>query len=416
MKQKKRWSFLSSSIAFTIFLFGCYQTKQNKEELRTGFWRMEMELSEGKILPFEFELNKNNQSWSMIIFNGEEEIEVDEVSWKNDTLAVQLPIFESEFVLVPENREKLKGYWWNYYKGEDYKIKVQAEYGKGTRFFGLSENYDKNFGGKYEVVFSPKTNDQYKSIGIFEQKGNKVSGTFATETGDYRHLSGNVSNNKLMLSTFDGSHAFLFEAEKNDSGLKGMFYSGIHWEEPWVAVKNENAKLKNPDSLTYLNSGYDRFFFRFPNTNGDTITLDDKKYKGKPLIVQIMGSWCPNCLDETKYLTSLYNNYNSKGLEIIAIAFERTTSEEKALTNLQKLKAKTGASYEFLLGGATRKEKAEEKLPMLNHIMSYPTAIFIDQSGKIRRIHTGFYGPSTGRYYDEFTRKTETLVKEMLKD
>ena len=103
-----------------------------------------------------------------------------------------------------------------------------------------------------------------------------------------------------------------------------------------------------------------------------------------------MGTWCPNCLDETTYLSSLYNSFKDDGLEIIALAFERTKTKEKALENIKKLKEKTSAGYEFLLGGATRKDKAAEMLPMLNHIMSYPTAIFIDKNGEIRRIHTGF--------------------------
>ena len=127
-----------------------------------------------------------------------------------------------------------------------------------------------------------------------------------------------------------------------------------------------------------------------------------------------MGSWCPNCLDETRYLKELYEQYNPQGLEIIAIAFERTKNKEKALNNIARLKERTGAQYEFLLGGATRDDKAAEKLPMLNHIMSYPTAIFIDKMGKIRRIHTGFYGPSTGVYYEDFTKETEDLVENLL--
>jgi len=129
-----------------------------------------------------------------------------------------------------------------------------------------------------------------------------------------------------------------------------------------------------------------------------------------------MGSWCPNCLDETRYLSTLYDKYNSQGLEVIALAFERTKTEEKAFENLSKLKHKTGAKYTFLLGGATRADKAAEKLPMLNHIMSYPTAIFIDKNKKVRRIHTGFYGPSTGDFYNDFVKETETLVQELLSE
>ena len=302
----------------------------------------------------------------------------------------------------------------NYYKGDDYKIPVTARFGEGTLFSNLNPEYSENFEGKYAVVFSPKTGTSNNAIGLFEQEGNVVTGTFATETGDYRYLAGNVSGDKLFLSTFDGSHAFLFEAEQTDSGLVGTFYSGTHWKENWIAQKNDSAQLRNPNSLTFIKEGYDGLSFSFPNENGDSISLNNKLFEDKAVIVQIMGSWCPNCLDETKYLSILYDKYNEKGLEVVALAFERTKTQEKAMHNLTRLKNRTGARYTFLLGGATRNDKAAEKLPMLNHIMSYPTAIFLDKEKTVRRIHTGFYGPTTGKFYDDFILETEALVEAML--
>ena len=127
-----------------------------------------------------------------------------------------------------------------------------------------------------------------------------------------------------------------------------------------------------------------------------------------------MGSWCPNCLDETRYLTELHEKYKKSGLQIVALAFERTRSEAQALKNLEALKARTTATYPFLLAAWNRKTKAAEILPMLNHVMSFPTAIFIDKKGKVRKIHTGFYGPGTGEYYKKFTTETEAFVKQLL--
>ena len=416
-----KWNFLSSiSIGLALFTSACSNSSKPevpaKSALKEGMWRMEMTLVENKVLPFEFELIENNGALSMIIFNASEDIKVDEIEQRNDSLFIQLPIFESVFDLKIKSDSILSGEWVNYYQNSDYKIPVIASYGSESRFFPLTVDSYKNFEGKYEVAFSPNTDEQSKAIGLFEQDGNDVTGTFATETGDYRHLAGNASGNKMMLSTFDGSHAFLFEAEQTDSGLVGVFYSGTHWEESWVARKNDSVKLRNPNELTFLKEGYKGLEFLFPNANGDSISLNDKKFENKAVIVQIMGSWCPNCLDETRYLSTLYDKYNSQGLEVIALAFERTKTEEKAFENLSKLKHKTGAKYTFLLGGATRADKAAEKLPMLNHIMSYPTAIFIDKNKKVRRIHTGFYGPSTGDFYNDFVKETETLVQELLSE
>ena len=409
----------SSSISIALLLAACQSPNpmnevNNPSSVKTGMWKMEMELAEGKLLPFEFDLIKESRNLKMHIFNAEEVIEVDEIEQRNDSLFIQLPVFESVFELSIKNDSTMTGSWVNYYKSEDYKIPVVAKFGKGTRFSNLDHNVEETFAGKYEVVFSPETEAPSNAIGLFEQEGNAITGTFATETGDYRHLAGNASGSNLLLSTFDGSHAFLFDAEQTDSGLVGTFYSGTHWKESWVAHKNDSAVLRNPNDLTFLKEGYNGLSFSFPNANGDSISIDDERFNNKPVIVQIMGSWCPNCLDETKYLSTLYDKYNLSGLEVIALAFERTRTSEKAFKNLARLQEKTGANYTFLLGGATREEKAAEKLPMLNHIMSYPTAIFIDKNKKVRRIHTGFYGPSTGKFYEDFVKETEALIVELV--
>ena len=414
-----KWNF-SNSIALTLILAACNspvaEESSSETVLKEGIWKMQMTLVDDKTLPFQFDLKEENGSFKMQIFNAEEVIEVTEIEQKNNSLFVQLPIFESVFNLKIESDSTLSGVWINYYQSADYSIPVAAKWGKSSRFSNIESSFSEDFGGKYKVTFSPNSEDQSNAIGLFEQEGNSVTGTFATETGDYRHLAGNVSGKNLLLSTFDGSHAFLFEAEQTDSGLVGVFYSGTHWKERWVAQKNDSVELRNPNELTFIKEGYAGLEFSFPNANGDSVSLADKQFENKAVIVQIMGSWCPNCLDETKYLSALYDKYNKEGLEVIALAFERTRTEEKAFENLAKLKDKTGANYTFLLGGATREDKAAEKLPMLNHIMSYPTAIFIDKTKKVRRIHTGFYGPSTGKFYTDFVAETEGLVKEMLSE
>lgn len=415
--QIKNWIYLNSFLCLLI-LSGCDSNpkKETKMLPETGDWRMEMSLGEGLILPFQFSLKENAGEWEMTIFNAKEEIVVDEITWRDDTMVAQLPVFESEFILKVIDFKSLSGVWINHYKGDDYRIESRASHGKQARFLEKSDAPSINLAGKYAVLFSPESESPGPAIGLFEQEGSNIIGTFATERGDYRHLEGNVFGNTLFLSTFDGSHAFLFKAEQTDSGLVGQFFSGVHWEEDWVAVKNDSVSLRNADSLTFIKEGYEGIDFSFPNEKGKQVSLKDERYQNKAVIVQIMGSWCPNCLDETNYFSELYSQYNEQGLEIIALAFERTKTAEQAIKNLARIKKKTNASYEFLLAGSTRADKAAEKLPMLNHVMSYPTSIFIDKDGKVRRIHTGFYGPSTGNYYIEFTEKTEKLVEEMLSE
>ena len=51
---------------------------------------------------------------------------------------------------------------------------------------------------------------------------------------------------------------------------------------------------------------------------------------------------------------------------------------------------------------------------MLNHVLSYPTTIFIDKKGVVRKIHTGFNGPATGEKYTEFKTEFEGFVGELI--
>ena len=220
----------------------------------------------------------------------------------------------------------------------------------------------------------------------------------------------------MQLSTFDGSHAFLFTATVTDSTLNGTFYSGNHWKEPFTAKRNDNFTLADANTLTYLKEGYATLAFTFPDENGNLISLTDDRFKNKVVVVQIMGTWCPNCLDESNYYAQYYNNNKDKAIEFVALAFEYAKTEETAFKNIKRLKDRVGISYPILLAqtGTTSKSKANEKLPMLNHVLSYPTSIFIDKTGKVRKIHTGFNGPATGEKFTEFKTEFTAFVDGLL--
>ena len=296
-------------------------------------------------------------------------------------------------------------------------VPFQAQFGVDTRFDVGSTEVRANVSGIWETVFSPNNeDDRYIAKGIFDQEGNRVTGTFRTTTGDYRYLEGVLEGNTMKLSTFDGAHAFLFTAEVTDSTMNGKFYSGNHWEEPFTAQRNETYELPDANDLTFLKEGYDSFAFNFPNSEGEMVSLNDAQFQNKVVIVQIMGTWCPNCLDESRFYSEFYDNNAEKDIEFVALAFEYAKSEEKAFNSVKRLKNDVGIQYPILLAqyGTSSKTKAQEKLPMLNHVLSYPTSIFIDKEGKVRKIHTGFNGPATGEKYIEFKSEFTAFVDQLL--
>ena len=391
--------------------FSKAQTKQ-KMKLKEGIWRAVLNLKDNVELPFNFEVDKSGK---LLIINAEEKIATDEIEFLDfNKIRISLPVFSTYIEAILIN-ETLQGYWINPEK-KDYKIPFFAQAGRNERFAVAESTPLSNISGNWEVSFSPGTDAEYKAIGIFKQKSHKVTGTFLTETGDYRYLEGQIEEGSLKLSCFDGAHAFLFTANvSNDKISDGVFYSGKHWSEPWTAVKNEKFILSDPDTLTYITKGYNKFDFRFPDENGDTISLSDEKFRNKAIIVQIMGSWCPNCMDESVYLSEVYKKYKSKGLEIIAIDYEIRNDIEVFKRNIARMKKDLGIDYKIVFGGPSKKSEAAKTLPMLNHIMSYPTTVFIDNKGKIRKIQTGFNGPGTGKIYEDYKKSTEKLIEKILK-
>ncbi len=387
---------------------------QNISTPEAGAWLFSMDLGAGDILEFEFEFTDAHHG---VILNADERITVDEIMYKGDSIFMMLPVFDSEFKGKVNSNSSIEGYWYNYAKSKDYKIAFKAERTDKKRYACKPDKFPLNNGDNWEVHFSPNNpEDAYDAIGLFRSVGDAVHGTFLTETGDYRYLAGSFCRDTLILSCFDGSHAFLFKAHfsAEDKIDQGYFKSGTHWSEPWVANINPGFELRNPFSLTYIKDGYDGIKFSFPNIENEMVEYPSDRFEDKVTIIEIMGSWCPNCLDETKLLTEISQKKSKKDLEIVALCFEKSDVHSIAMGNVKRLRDHLNADYTFLYAGVASKSEANKQLPMLNHIMSFPTTIFIDKKGKVRKIHTGFYGPGTGEKYKETVEEFNKIVDELI--
>lgn len=393
----------------------CKPEKETSATLKTGIWRATIEI-QGQQLPFNFDLVTDNQGgYDIYVINADERLLLDEISIANDSVNIGLHIFDANIKAAIKG-DTLRG---KFIKNneKDYNIPFQAVYGQAYRFEKAKNNSEiPDFNGKYSVTFISE-DDTTKAIGIFQQVRDSVTGTFLTETGDYRYLQGNVSNGIMQLSTFDGNHAFIFKAYKQADGkVRGEFYSGKSHKEFWEGEKNENAALVHPESLTYLKKGYNKIEFSFPDVNGKKVSLNDARYKNKVVILQLFGTWCPNCMDETKFLAPWYKDNHNRGVEIIGLAYERKPDFEYASSRVKKMIDKLNVTYDFVIAGTNDKAAASETLPQLNRVMAFPTTIFIGKDGKVKKIHTGFSGPGTGIYYDQFVQQFNETVNELLSE
>ncbi len=383
-------------------------------ELKTGVYRGVIQL-QGQELPFTFEVGNEGGKYVAYLKNASEKLKLDEITIENDSVKMVLHIFDAE-LRAKVNANSLDGF---YYKNYDksFKLPFNATFGEDFRFEKVKDVAGVDFNGKYAVTFISDQKDTTVSVGVFTQKGNYAEGTFLTPLGDYRYLEGNVIQDKLYLSTFDGNHAFLFIAAKDADGkLTGDYWSGKSAHEVWTGMKDDNAKMPDAESLTFLKKGFDKIDFKFKDVNGKEVSPSDDKFKNKVLILQIFGTWCPNCMDETKFLSEWYRQNNTRGVEILGLAYERKDDFEYASGRVKKMKDKLNVPYDFVIAGTNDKKKAAETLPMLNQVLAFPTTIFIGRDGKVKTIRTGFEGPGTGIYYDQFKQRFNELVNELLNE
>ena len=432
----KRYIFIFLS---TYLLTGCFTIENRYTGIPPGTWRGTLDVNPivggppvadledqqfnyddtpPNYLPFTFDIvYENDTDFYVELINGEERIPVKDVSFgrkrstNKDTFLIEFPVYDAYIEGIYSERV-MQGHWVVNYK-KNYAVPFVAKYGKNYRFTQLKEEPVMDISGKWTVQFED-SGGTYPGVGVFKQEGNHLTGTFLTETGDYRYLEGTIQKNKLFLSVFDGSHAFLFEAKiLEDQTMIGSFKSGKHYQATWTGKKEDNAKLADPNSLTFLKEGYDQLEFAFPNAAGEIIKLGDERYKNKVKLVQIFGTWCPNCRDETRFLVDYLKKNPSKDLEVIGLAFEKYKDAGKSNAAIKRYQQRMNIPYELLLAGDADKKEAAKALPMLNHILAYPTLIFIDKNNKVRKIHTGFSGPATADY-ELFGEEFDATITELL--
>ncbi|GAA5039906.1 hypothetical protein GCM10011506_39740 [Marivirga lumbricoides] len=395
-----------------LLTFSC--NIDNKELVLDGLYIGEIAM-QGKSTPFKMQIDEQEDGQIIAtIINGEEQIVLNEIERNGDSLHIPLHVFDISLDLEIQN-SAISGTYTKHYE-DDYVLPITLHKGDEKFLLVNTDVKPANFAGKWDVTFiEPEAQDTTKAVGIFKQNENQVSGTFLTPLGDYRYLTGVADDKVMKLSTFDGNHAFLFEATLQDDGtLKGDFYSGKEWYESWSALRDENIELPSPDSLTYLKKGYDRIQFSFPDLEGEKVSLTDEKYQGKVVIVQIFGTWCPNCMDETKFLAEWYKANKDRGAEIIGLAYEQKDDFEYAKRRVEKMINKWDVDYDFLIAGTSDKEEASKTLPMLNQVISFPTMIILNKEGELVNIHTGFSGPGTGKYYEEFKANFNQKMDSLL--
>ena len=381
--------------------------------LSEGVHRGRLLANDSTDIAFNFDWQLSGQDTQMVIFNADERIVLQEIERKGDSLTLQMPVFLSYFKMV-NTAEGMKGYWYNPDKSPTYKVAAVFERGKTERF-PHKEMTGIQLPTKWRVLLYAGTEDETEAVGEFFQEGLEVRGSILTETGDYRYLEGVLNGTELQMSTFDGAHAYAFTARLTDGGeLDGHYYSGKHFHTRWTAQPSDSVRLGDPLELTRLLSEDGRFDFQFRNQDGALFDSQrDQWMQDKVTIVQIMGSWCPNCMDEIRYMTGLRDELAHEDLRLVGITFERRGEWKKDRLAVERMIQDLGIDYPLLYGGGSR--HIRDSLPQIAPFRSFPTSIFIDREGRVRRVHAGFSGPGTSAYA-AYAEETRSFVSDLLSE
>ena len=131
-----------------------------------------------------------------------------------------------------------------------------------------------------------------------------------------------------------------------------------------------------------------------------------------------MGSWCPNCMDETAFFSEYYTANKTCGVEVLGLAYEYSQNFAKAKQGLLKFKNRFNVQYPLLFTGVSISDdkRTEKTLPQVTPIKVFPSSIILDKKGVVRKLDNGFYGPGTGIHYEQYKKEFNETINKLLNE
>ncbi len=383
-------------------------------------------------LPADLSVNASSQSYRGYWVNGSERIEIPSIvvsgQWPSQsaTIRCDIPHYQSEIQATWEPRQqKWLGNFRKRLAGDQKYNELEFHAAPIESFSDLypvsAAHADPvDISGNWQVAFSSAKSP---AVGKFTVAGNRITGTFLTDTGDYRFLSGYWWENEWIFGCFDGAHAFLFRARLQPDGrVAGDFWSGHRWHETWSATSDENAALPDPFQQSHWNPQVKLDDLKFADLMGTPRKLSENEFAGEVRLVQLFGSWCPNCHDAAHFLGELYREQNAglaadqtRRLSIVGLAFELSGNKAEDVAAVQKYLERHQIQYPILMAGHSDKELATRELGGLDQIKAFPTTLFFDQYGKCRAVYSGFSGTATGAAYERLQQAFRAKIEEIAK-
>jgi thiol-disulfide isomerase/thioredoxin len=371
-----------------------------------GLWDATVLVNDVEI-PFRVELGGSGAAVKGSFFNGDEKVTSTTGSFENGSLILTFAEYETRLEATLKDGS-LEGQYSRGTRGAPYPFKAK-------RFAPApADSADvPPIAGLWNVQVKSSKGESAWQL-IVRQSGPEVSAVILRVDGDTGALTGTFSNGKFVLSHFSGARPLRLELTSQADGTLSVVQNK---DTPLNAVRSDVARAKglpepsDPSRFTSMKDPTEPLRFSFPDLNGQAVSNTDERFRGKVLIVNITGSWCPNCHDEVPFLVELYRKYHSQGLEVIGLSFEEA-AQLKNPTRLRAFIKRYGVDYTVLLAGEPK--DAPDKLPQAANLNSFPTSFFLGRDGRVRSVHAGFPGRASGQFHEEAKAEITATVERLL--
>ena len=360
-------------------------------------------------IPFRFEITGDGAAIKGSFFNGDERVTSTSGAFENGALTLSFDEYGAKLTATATDG-RLEGEYSRGTRGAPYPFRAK-------RFapVPVGDTTIPSIAGLWNIQVKSSKGESAWQL-IVRQSGAEVSAAILRVDGDTGALTGSYRDGKFVLSHFSGARPALLELTPGADGTLAVVQGR---DTPLTALRSEQARAKglpepsDPSRFTSVKDPTEPLRFSFPDLSGRTVSNTDDKFRGKVVIVNIGGSWCPNCHDEAPFLAELYKKYRGQGLEIVLLSFE----EAEQMKNPARVRAfikRYGIEYTVLVPGEPR--ELAEKMPQGINLNSFPTSFILGRDGRVRSVHAGFPGAASGEFHKLATAEIAATVERLLSE
>lgn len=364
-------------------------------------------------IPFFLYLPPRGAGGTGKMVSGKQETELD-VRWAGEKLTLEVPIMHAAVEATTSGNGALAGSWkvdsksWGKIAIPFRAAPIDAP-APETRFDEASPAGAPIDLGESRTTWRARFSESgVAKIEVEQTKPGVFEATVFFPTGNTVHLAGNGRGREILMSSLVGFSINLFRGQLDASHktLRGTWISGptLEWREPFQA-----SRVADFDVELAIKT----------KRKGQILSMPQlKAYAGKPLIVEVGGSWCDACKHAAAALRDIYLRHHDSGLEIVSLTYEFTDDSAYNRQQAEAFKKEYEIPWEVIPVDGEADRAWEIIPPGLEGVdtSGFPLTFFVGRDGSIRALHASFAGPEVPeehqRDVEEYRKQAAAIVEE----